>query len=305
MQLDQIRNILIIGAGTMGQQIGLQCAVYGYNVTLFDVKPEALEPAQAQIKNYADQLVAAGRLSQLAAIDVLARIRTGSDPAAAAANADLVSESVPEDPELKGRVFAQFHALCPPHTIFTTNTSSLIPSMFAAATGRPAQFAALHFHQTVWDSPVADVMPHPGTAPEVVELLVGFAGSIGQIPIVLNKENHGYVFNTMLNALNGAALTLASKGVTSIENIDRAWMAVMKTGIGPMGILDVVGLDTAWHITEYWAKTLQEPQLRANADFLKDYVDRGQLGVKSGQGFYSYPNPAYAQPNFLTADKTK
>lgn len=305
MQLDQIRNILIIGAGTMGQQIGLQCAVYGYNVTLFDVKPEALEPAQAQIKNYADQLVAAGRLSQLAAIDVLARIRTGSDPAAAAANADLVSESVPEDPELKGRVFAQFHALCPPHTIFTTNTSSLIPSMFAAATGRPAQFAALHFHQTVWDSPVADVMPHPGTAPEVVELLVGFAGSIGQIPIVLNKENHGYVFNTMLNALNGAALTLASKSVTSIENIDRAWMAVMKTGIGPMGILDVVGLDTAWHITEYWAKTLQEPQLRANADFLKDYVDRGQLGVKSGQGFYSYPNPAYAQPNFLTADKTK
>lgn len=305
MQLDQIRNILIIGAGTMGQQIGLQCAVYGYNVTLFDVKPEALEPAQAQIKNYADQLVAAGRLSQLAAIDVLARIRTGSDPAAAAANADLVSESVPEDPELKGRVFAQFHALCPPHTIFTTNTSSLIPSIFAAATGRPAQFAALHFHQTVWDSPVADVMPHPGTAPEVVELLVGFAGSIGQIPIVLNKENHGYVFNTMLNALNGAALTLASKGVTSIENIDRAWMAVMKTGIGPMGILDVVGLDTAWHITEYWAKTLQEPQLRANADFLKDYVDRGQLGVKSGQGFYSYPNPAYAQPNFLTADKTK
>ncbi|MCG3210236.1 MAG: 3-hydroxybutyryl-CoA dehydrogenase [Anaerolineae bacterium] len=305
MQLDQIRNILIIGAGTMGQQIGLQCAVYGYNVTLFDVKPEALEPAQAQIKNYADQLVAAGRLSQLAAIDVLARIRTGSDPAAAAANADLVSESVPEDPELKGRVFAQFHALCPPHTIFTSNTSSLIPSMFAAATGRPAQFAALHFHQTVWDSPVADVMPHPGTAPEVVELLVGFAGSIGQIPIVLNKENHGYVFNTMLNALNGAALTLASKGVTSIENIDRAWMAVMKTGIGPMGILDVVGLDTAWHITEYWAKTLQEPQLRANAEFLKDYVDRGQLGVKSGQGFYSYPNPAYAQPNFLTADKTK
>jgi len=305
MQLDQIKNILIIGAGTMGQQIGLQCAVYGYNVTLFDVNPEALAPALARIQDYIDQIIAAGKLSQPAALEALARIKTSSDAAAAAATADLVSESVPEDPELKGRVLGQFNALCPPHTIFTTNTSSLVPSMFAAATGRPAQFAALHFHQIVWESPVTDVMPHPGTAPEVVQLLAAFAQSIGQIPIVLDRENYGYVFNAMLNALNGTALTLATNGVTAIENIDRAWMAVMKTRIGPMGILDVVGLDTAWHITEYWAKALQDTQLRANADFLKSYLDRGQLGVKSGQGFYHYPNPAYAQPNFLTGDKTQ
>lgn len=305
MQLNQIKTILNIGAGTMGQQIGLQCAMHGYNVTLFDVKPEALEAAQGQLQNYADQLVAAGRLSQAEATAALARIKTSSDAATAAATADLVSESVPEDPELKGRVLGQFNALCPPHTIFTTNTSSLVPSMFAAATGRPAQFAAMHFHQIVWESPVTDVMPHPGTAPEVVQLLTAFAQSIGQIPIVLDKENYGYVFNAMLNALNGTALTLATNGVTAIENIDRAWMAVMKTRIGPMGILDVVGLDTAWHITEYWAKALQDAQLRANADFLKGYLDRGQLGVKSGQGFYHYPNPAYAQPGFLTGEKAE
>jgi 3-hydroxybutyryl-CoA dehydrogenase len=142
-------------------------------------------------------------------------------------------------------------------------------------------------------------MPHPGTAPEVVELLQTFARKIGQIPIVLDKEQHGYVFNTMLNALNRAAISLAAKKVTSVENIDRAWMGIMKTPVGPMGILDIVGLDTAWHITEFWANTLNDPELRMNADYLKSYVDQGWLGVKSGRGFYSYPDPVYQQPDFI------
>ena len=146
---------------------------------------------------------------------------------------------------------------------------------------------------------MVDIMPHPGTAPEVVELLRVFARKIGQIPIVLEKEQYGYVFNTMLNALNRAALSLAARNVTSIENIDRAWMGIMKTSVGPMGILDVVGLDTAWHITEFWANTLNDPELRMNADFLKTYVDQGRLGVKSGCGFYTYPDPAYQRPDFI------
>jgi 3-hydroxybutyryl-CoA dehydrogenase len=302
MDITEIRSVLIIGAGTMGQQIGLQCAMYGYQVTLYDQEPAALERAMVQIKNYADQLVKAGRLTGLAASEVLSRVNINSDPADAAAEADLVSESIPEDPTLKGEVFAQFNELCPPRTIFTTNTSSLVPSMFATATGRPEKFAAFHFHQVVWESNVVDVMPHPGTDPQVVTLLETFGRKIGQIPIVLETEQHGYVFNTMLNALNGAALTLAANGITPINNIDRAWMGVMKMPIGPMGILDIVGLDTAWHITDYWARTLNNPQMQTNASFLKAYVDQGHLGVKSGSGFYSYPEPAYQQPGFLTGE---
>jgi 3-hydroxybutyryl-CoA dehydrogenase len=202
---------------------------------------------------------------------------------------------------LKGRVFAQFNGLCPPRTIFTTNTSSFVPSMFAEASGRPAQFAAFHFHHVVWVSNVVDIMPHPGTATETVDLLHAFAQRIGQIPILCRKENHGYVFNAMLNALNGAALTLVANGVASAQDVDRAWMGVMKMPVGPFGILDRVGLDTAWDITAHWATALGDPQLQKNADLLKEYVDQGHLGTKSGKGFYAYPNSVYQRPGFLTS----
>ncbi len=301
MKIGDIQRILIVGAGTMGQQIALQGAMHGYQVTIYDIAPDMLGTALAQIEMYASQLVAAGHQSEAEAAAALARITTSNDPAEAA-QADLLSESVPEEPELKARVLAQFNQLCPPHTIFTTNTSMLLPSMFAEATGRPAQFAAFHFHQVVWESNVVDIMPHPGTAPETVALLQAFAIRIGQIPIVLQKEHNGYVFNSMLSALNRAAISLAAEGVASIEDIDRAWMGVMKTPIGPMGILDVIGLKTAWDITDYWARTLDDPELQKNAAFLKKYVDQGQLGVKTGRGFYSYPDPAYQQPGFLEAE---
>ena len=223
----------------------------------------------------------------------------------AAVEADLVSESVPEDPKLKAKVFAQFHELCPPRTIFTTNTSSLVPSMYATATGRPAQFAALHFHGPVWVSNVVDIMPHPGTAPEVVTLLADFARRIGQIPIVLQKENYGYVFNTMLSAVNREALTLAANGVAAVEDVDRAWMGVMKMPIGPFGIMDLVGLDTVWDITDYWAQQLEnDPQLRTNANFVKAYIAKGWLDLKSKQGFYRYPKPAFQQPGFVEGKST-
>ena len=304
MKIGDIQRVLVIGAGTMGQQIGLQCAMHGYDVILYDIAPDALEKARNQMQTYATQLVAEAHLTQEQAHVALGRITATTDPKHAAAEADLLSESVPEDPELKGRVLAQFHRLCPAHTIFTTNTSSLVPSMFVEAAGRPAQLAALHFHQNVWDSNVVDIMPHPGTAPETVELLRSFALRIGQIPIILKRENHGYVFNAMLNALNRAALSLAARGVASVEDIDRAWMGVMKTGVGPFGILDHVGLQTAWQITQYWADALNDPELQANASFLRAYLDQGRLGVKSGHGFDTYPNPAFARPGFLTDGET-
>lgn len=303
MHVDDIRHVLVIGAGTMGRQIAWQCATHGYEVTLYDVASEALEDAMEQIRRFADRFVAEERLSQDEVDAALARIDTTSDAEIAAAEADLLSESVPENPELKREVFAQFADLCPPRTIFTTNTSSFVPSMFADAIDRPAQFAALHFHQDVWDSNVVDVMPHSRTAEETIETLRTFGTRIGQIPIVLEKEQYGYVFNTMLNALNRAALTLAANGIASVEDIDRAWMGVMKMPIGPFGIIDKVGLDTALDITAYWANVLDDAQLHTNAAFLSTYVDEGRLGVKSGEGFYSYPDPAFADPAFLTVDE--
>lgn len=285
----------------MGQQIGLQCAMHGYDVILYDIAQEVLTAADAQIRAYAAHLVSHAHLTQNESDAALARIRFTTSREDVA-SADVLSEAIPEDPALKAKVFAQFNQVCPPHTIFTTNTSTLLPSMYADATGRPGQFAALHFHSYVWDSNVVDIMPHPGTRPETIELLRAFAKRIGQIPIVLEKESSGYVFNAMLSALNRAAMTLAVNGVASVENIDRAWMGVMKTPIGPFGILDLVGLKTAWDITHYWAQTLGDKQLQANADFLKEYLDKGRLGIQSGQGFYTYPAPAYQRRDFLSGE---
>ncbi len=297
---EEVRRVLVVGAGTMGQQIGFQCAGHGLDVALYDVAPGALESARGRIDAYGEGLVAAGVIGADVRDSALARITMTTDASEAAADADLLSEAVPEDPELKGRVLAEFDALCPPRTIFATNTSTLLPSQFAKVTGRPDRVIALHFHLPVWVTNLADVMPHGGTRREVTERVLEFARQIGQVPIELHREHHGYVFNAMYTALNREAITMAEQGVASIEDIDRAWMLVSKWPHGPFGALDTVGLDTAWQITDYWAHALPgDLQLRRNADFLKAYIDRGELGVKSGKGFYSYPNPAFSRPGFI------
>ena len=127
-----------------------------------------------------------------------------------------------------------------------------------------------------------------------------FAERIGQIVIFVHREHSGYVFNTMLSSLFSSALMLASSHVAAVEDIDRSWMGVMHTPMGPFGIMDQIGLSTVWTITDYWAKKTGDAQAQANADFLKQYLDRGHLGFKTNQGFYSYPNPAYTDPEFLS-----
>jgi 3-hydroxybutyryl-CoA dehydrogenase len=299
MRIEDVRRVTVLGGGTMGQQIGFQCAGHGYDVVIYDIDPAALEAAEERINVYAAGLVTAGIVTSDLRASAQARITLTSDLGAAAREADLVSEAVPEDPDLKGRVLAEFNVACPPRTIFMTNTSTLLPSQFAKASGRGDRLLALHFHLPVWVNNLADVMPHPGTAPAVTRLVLAFARRIGQVPIELRREHNGYVFNSMYGALNTAAIALAQQSVASIEDIDRAWMHIMKTPVGPLGALDAVGLDTAWTITDYWARRLGDEQLGANAAFLKAYVDRGDLGVKSGRGFYTYPDPAYAQPGFI------
>lgn len=304
MQVTDIKKVLILGAGTMGQQIGFVCAMHGYDVVMYDLSLDILEKSRRRMEKLGHWFMALGKLDEAGLNDTMARVSVSADAATAARNVDFVSESVPEDPKIKAAVFARFNGLCPERAIFTTNTSMLIPSMFADSTGRPDRFAALHFHD-LRTSNVVDVMPHPGTSEEVVELIEGFAKAIGQIVIKLHRENYGYVFNVMLSNLFTSALNLASRDVASVQDIDRAWMGIMQTPIGPFGIMDQVGLSTVWHITDYWAKRSGDAQSQANADYLKQFVDKGHLGYKTSQGFYTYPNPTYAHPGFLTGEKSE
>ena len=300
---EDIKTVLIIGSGTMGQQIGFQCAAHGYDVILHDISQEMMNTAVDRMGKLARIFVKTQRLRQDEADAALGRVRPEPDAEKAGQHADLISESVPEDPELKAKVFARFNEICPEQTIFTTNTSSLLPSMFAEATGRPERFAAFHFHDIRYNN-IVDVMPHPGTSKETVSVIEAFARKIGTIPIVLKKENNGYVFNAMLMELLKSAQSLAANEVADPEDVDRAWMGVMGMDIGPFGIMDSIGIDTVWKVTDYWAKAGGDPQDIKNAEFLKPYVNSGRLGAKTGTGFYIYPKPAFSKPGF-TAGKNK
>jgi 3-hydroxybutyryl-CoA dehydrogenase len=300
MQLNDIKKVLILGAGTMGQQIGFVCALHGYDVVMHDLSEDILTMALKNMEKLgASWFVPQGRITSAQLDEIMARIHAAADPQKAARDADIISESVPEDPALKARVFARFHELCPERTIFTTNASLLLPSEFAQDSGRPGKLLALHFHD-VRTTSIVDVMPHPGTLPEVTQLVIDFVQSIGQVPILLKHENSGYVFNAMISTLFLSALSLAARDVAGIADIDRAWMGITRMSVGPFGMMDQVGLKTVWTITDYWAKKTKNKQSQANADFIKQYVERGELGFKTKKGFYSYPDPEYAGPDFLT-----
>ena len=302
MQVDDIRKVLVVGTGLMGQKIALQCARCGYDVVAYDAFPKSVENAREKIPAFAAELVAQQKMTPEVSEAALSRIHYSSNPEDGA-DADLLSESVFEDPDLKKKVFAQFNQVCQPKTIFTTNTSTLLPSMYAEATGRPAQFAALHF-LGVFVKNLVEVMPHPGTSPETVELLAAFAKRIKQVPLVLKKEYPGYVANAIVNKMVAEAqkIALVDK-LATIEDVDRAVMLDLGIRYGPFGYLDLVGLDTAWRILESHAKISGDAGTQLIADEIKrDYIDKGWLGVKSGRGFYTYPNPAYARPDFLGGD---
>jgi 3-hydroxybutyryl-CoA dehydrogenase len=267
-------------------------------VTVYDAFEDALNGAKARVGKLTDQLANHNRFAKEKAAEALGRMRFSSDPENAGKDADFVSESVPEDPKIKAQVFALFHEICPDYTIFTTNTSTLIPSMIADATGRPDRFLALHFHDCEVTN-VVDIMPHPGTSEEALDAVRNFCSAINHFPIELKKEQPGYVFNTMLSEWMGAALSLVSKGVTNVEDVDRAWMGIFRSRSGPFGIMDSIGLETVYKVTDYWAKIKNDPRSQRNAVFLKKYVDRGDLGKKTGKGFYSYPEPKYLSAEFL------
>jgi 3-hydroxybutyryl-CoA dehydrogenase len=302
MKIDDIRKILIVGMGTMGQKIALQCARFGYEVIAYDAFPASLENAKAKIPAFASDLVAKQEMTIEISQSALSRIHYTARPEDGA-DADLISESVLEDPDLKAKVFAQFNQICPPKTIFTTNTSTLLPSMYAEATGRPDRFAAMHFYG-VFDHQLIDIMPHPGTSPEIVDILYAFAKRIKQVPLVFKKESAGYISNAIVGAMNEVAIKLALiEQIVSVEDVDRAVMIHLGMGFGPFGFLDHVGLDTVWHIMQSNAKISGDPSLQQAADeFKRNYIDNGLLGAKSGRGFYTYPDPAFLRPDFLGGD---
>ena len=292
-QLEDIKNILIIGCGTLGLRIGLRCAMDGYNVRMFDINEAGLLKSLAIQRKILGKLVEKG-LHTEGVETVMSRITTTTNRTEAVKNIDLVSESVTENVDIKRQVYRDFAPLFEAKTIVTTNTSYLLPSMFAEDTGCPDRFCALHFHD-VFTMNVVDIMPHEGTSTWIIDVLMAFGKKIHQIPVLIQSENNGYIFNQMLVSIIGSAMDLRIRGVATIQDIDRSWMGNFKTPIGPFGILDQIGLDTAWHVSH----NAKDAKSQRSAAFLKPFLEQGKLGLKAGEGFYKYPNPEYLAADFL------
>lgn len=292
--IDDIQNVMIAGAGTLGMRIALRCALDGYNVVMYDINPEQLETAKSMQAHLANRLLKQGNVTSYQVERAKTNLVATSDLEQATDNVDLVSESVIEDIDIKLSFYDDLTTRLPSGTIVTSNTSFLLPSQMLSAIKEPEYFCAFHFHD-VFTQIVVDVMPHPTTNQGTIDLLMEFGKRINHVPVFVQKENPGYMFNAMFGEILAKAGEMYVNQVGSIEDIDRSFMGNFHTPAGPFGMLDQIGLDTAWHIMANSMK----PEVKTFADELKRRIDAGQLGYKSGEGFYTYPRPEYGKPEFL------
>ncbi|MGX7013455.1 3-hydroxyacyl-CoA dehydrogenase [Vagococcus silagei] len=292
----EFKNVTVIGSGVLGSQIAFQIAYSGFQVVVNDINDEVLEKAKERIKtltqSYKQDLKASDAELELA----LNRMTYTSDLGDAVKEADIVIEAVPEVREIKINLYQRVNELAPKHTVIATNTSTFLPSDFADETGRPEQFIALHFANHIWVNNTAEIQGSAKTSPEVFDSVVAFAKEIGMVALPLHKEYPGYILNALLVPFLKAGENLMVKGIADPETVDKTWMIATKAPRGPFAILDIVGLNTAYNI----ALSEDTDDARATAAYLKEhYIDKGKLGVQTGEGFYKYPNPSYLEKDFL------
>lgn len=293
-------NVTIAGSGVLGYQIAFQTAFHGYQVTVYDINEEVLEKAKSKF-----EILAKAFQKDLHATDeqleaTFKRLLYTSDLAQAVQDSDLLIEAAPENPAIKIAFYEELAKVAPEKTIFATNSSTLLPSQFAQDTGRPQKFLALHFANEIWKHNTAEIMGHPDTDPQVFGAVVEFAKSIGMVALPLHKEQAGYIVNSLLVPLLSAATDLLVNEVADVETIDKTWMVATGAPTGPFGILDIVGITTAYNINKMSAEATEDPIKIKTVAYLKEhFIDKNKLGVATGEGFYTYPNPAYQAPDFL------
>jgi len=287
-----LKNITIAGSGVLGAQIAFQTAFHGYQVTVYDINDLILEKAAATFQQLAEAFKKDLSATEQAIEEAFQRLSYSSNLGEAVKDADLLIEAIPENPQIKIDFYKQLALLAPQKTIFATNSSTLLPSQFAEVTGRPAKFLALHFANEIWKHNTAEIMGHPQTDPQVFNALVDFAKSIGMVALPLSKEQPGYIVNSLLVPLLSAATNLLVNEVADIETIDKTWMVATGAPTGPFGILDIVGINTAYQINKIAADATGDPLKVKTVAYLKEeFIDKGKLGVATGSGFYTYPNP--------------
>lgn len=294
---NNIKKVLLIGNGAMAQHIALQCALFDYDAVVYVRNPNKIQLVQEALEAVAQTLVNDNLVSQKKAEQALTKIAYTSNVKEACKDVDLVSESVSEDVNIKIEIWKKFAPYFPEHAILTTNTSSLLPSMFADASGAPERFLSWHFHLTVFRQNLADIMAHDRTDSKYVDRLKSFTESIGQNCCILKKECGGFLANNLLFVVLDKALDLYLEGVADFIDIDKAWMVVRLENSGPFAIMDKIGIDVMMDLLPESANREEKMRL------FRTMADNNELGMKSGKGFYTYPNAIWQRSDFVVRPK--
>lgn len=318
----KFEKVVVVGGGVLGTQIALMSAYTGHDTTIWLRSEGSIGRTQPKIDHYKKAMLmdleAAKKLIgnpmgayvyprgligkwdgvTVQTIDSLREkaeknfkdcLHITLDMAEALRGADVVIESMSENPQAKMDIYEKMRDLLDEKTLLLTNTSTLLPSMFAEHTGRPDRYLALHFANSIWKNNTAEVMGHAGTSPESYQKTVEFALELNMIPLQLHKEQPGYILNSLLVPFLNAAEMLWAEGVSDPETIDRTWQLGTGAPVGPFKILDIVGLETAYNIVSMNPEAKKEGStMNKIASLLREKIDKGEKGINSGKGFYSY-----------------
>lgn len=297
--MTNIENVTVAGGGVLGSQIAFQSAFKGKKVTVYDINDEAIAAAEQRIKNRRDLYKRDINATDEQFDAGLNNLSYSADLAEAVKDADLVIEAVPEKPSIKHNFYQSLAKVAPEKTIFASNSSTYVPSTYAADTGRPAKFLCLHFANHVWRMNTAEIMGSDQTDPDIFNEIVDYAKEIGMVPIPLHKEQPGYILNSLLVPFLEDAGYLWGNDIADPETIDKTWMIGTGSPVGPFGAYDAVGLRTIYNIIE--EQKGDDPGFKPFLEKVRKMLDEGKTGSDAGHGFYDYPNPRYKDEDFLKA----
>ncbi|MFC1918477.1 3-hydroxyacyl-CoA dehydrogenase family protein [Chloroflexota bacterium] len=281
----KISKVGVVGCGFMGSGIIQVCAQSGYQIIALEKNEELLNKGLASIDYYLTRGVERGRISQQDKDSTLACIK-GTTDISDFSDRDLVIEVVPEDINLKKKVFTELDKICPEHTILTTNTSCLSIAEIGKITGRPGKVMGTHFLSPVPPSKLMEIVKAETTSDETFGIVKEFAESLGKT-VAVTKDTPGFIFNRMLVALEQSAIYLLENGIATKEDIDASMRLGLGHPLGPLAIADFNGIDVSYMVAKAMYEQTKEPQF-APSPLMKKMIDAGHLGRKTGKGFYDY-----------------
>ncbi len=283
----RIERVAVVGAGTMGSQIALQCALGHLQVCLHDVSSEQLRAAVTENRRRLDRQVEKGRLDSDEAERVWASLETSDDLATAVGSAQLVIEAVAEDTRVKRFLFASLDRLAPAEAILASNSSTIVASTLSEVTTRPDRCCNMHFFHPVLVMDLCEVMAGPLTSAQTIAAVVDVLERIGRTPVVLRRESHGFIVNRILHAATQEAYRIYHDGVADYADIDLAVERGLRWPLGPFKLADFSGLDVTLAARRHMHQVTGDPTFKPYPE-LEDKVRRGELGRKTGRGWYDY-----------------